>query len=126
MDILSIQPATATLDIIHPATGKPIGLTLTLTSTYGDQVRAADHETRNAILRGTVTPSAEANDDALRTKLAAAIVGWEWSNGLSLDGDEKPDPTTENKVKLLKRVPWISQRVQAKLADETAFFRADG
>lgn len=126
MDILAIQPSTITVDIKHPATGSPIGLSVECTSLEDDRVKAVERAIKNRALRGgRNTVTAEKIDDNTIELLTAAIVGWEWADGLTL-GDLKNPPLTKINVGKMLAVSWIAKQIDTALGDEAAFFSNSG
>lgn len=122
MDILAIQPSTITVDIKHPATGSPIGLSVECVSLESDQVKAVERAIKNRALRGgRNTVTAEKIDDNTIELLTAAVVGWKWADGLTL-GDLKNPPLNKANVAKLMQVGWIAKQVDQALGDEAAFF----
>ena len=143
MNILSLQPNTITLDLKHPATGAPIGVSVELRSLESDEVKAVERQLKNKALKGgRNTVTAEKIDDNTTALLVAAIVSWTWQAPLlspekkgpdgktipavygeepDLDGDKKPACTEANKRKLLA-VPPLAKQIDVALGDEAAFF----
>lgn len=122
MDILAIQPTTITVDITHPATGAPIGLQVECVSLEADQVKAVERAIKNRALRGgRNTVTAEKIEDNTVELLSAAIVGWKWTDGLTL-GDLKNPPLNKANVAKLLAVGWIAKQIDTALGDEAAFF----
>lgn len=122
MDILSIKPETIDIEIRHPATGVPIGLTISCVSMESDEVKVVERKIKTRALktRGQINADIlEANTIAL---LSAAIVGWLWAPGLTLGALSDPPLTDANKAALLA-VPWISKQIDAALGDDSAFFQ---
>lgn len=122
MDILAIQPDTITVEIKHPGTSAPIGLTLQCVSLESDQVKAVERAIKNRALRGgRNTVTAEKIEDNTVEILSAAVVGWEWADDLTL-GDLKKPPLNKANVAKLMQVGWIAKQVDTALGDEAAFF----
>lgn len=122
MDILAIQPDTITVEIKHPGTSAPIGLTLQCVSLEADQVKAVERAIKNRALRGgRNTVTAEKIEDNTVEILSAAVVGWEWADDLTL-GDLKNPPLNKANVAKLMQVGWIAKQVDTALGDEAAFF----
>lgn len=122
MDILAIQPSTISVDIKHPATGAPIGLKVECVSLEDDRVKAVERTIKNRALRGgRNTVTAEKIEDNTVELLSAAIVGWEWADGLTL-GDLKNPPLSKITVGKLLAVGWIAKQIDMALGDEAAFF----
>lgn len=122
MDLLSIRPNTITVEIKHPATGAPIGLTVECVSMESDEVKAVERQIKNKALRsGRNSVTAEKIDENTVAILSAAIVGWTWSGDASLGSEKNPALNAANKAKLLS-APWIAKQIDTALGDEAAFF----
>lgn len=122
MDILAIQPSTISVDIKHPASGAPIGLKVECVSLEDDRVKQVERAIKNRALRGgRNTVTAEKIDDNTVEILSAAVIGWEWADGLTL-GDLKNPPLSKINVGKLLAVAWIAKQVDQALGDEAAFF----
>lgn len=121
MDIFSIKPSTATVDIRHPATQEPIGLTIRLLPMSDKAVKAVQRRNANELYRARgmkiTAEKAEANRLDI---LVAAVEGWEWSGDASFNG-EKLECTPENVRKVLK-VDWLREQVDEALGDDASFF----
>jgi len=122
MDLLSLNPNTISLELRHPATGTPLGVTVELQSLESDAVKAVERMIKNKALKsGRNGVTAEKIDDNTIALLSAAIVGWTFSGEASLGDDKKPACTDANKRKLLA-VPAIAKQIDNALGDEAAFF----
>lgn len=143
MDLLSLNPNTITIDLKHPATGAPLGVSVELQSLESDPVKAVERAIKNKALRGgRNTVTAEKIDDNTVALLSAAIVSWTWKKPLlspektgkggkvipavygeapDLGGDEKPACNEANKRKLLS-VAAIAKQVDTALGVEADFF----
>lgn len=122
MDILSIQPSTIKIDIKHPATAAPIGLVIECVSLEDDRVKTVERSIKNRALRGgRNTVTAEMIEGNTIEILAAAVVGWEWADGLTL-GDLKNPPLNKANAAKVMAVSWIAKQVDTALGDEAAFF----
>lgn len=122
MDLLSLNPNTITVDLKHPATGAPLGVSVELQSLESDAVKAVERQLKNKALRaGRNTVTAEKIEDNTVAILSAAIMSWAFSGDANLGGDKKPACTDANKRKLLA-VPAIAKQIDSALGDEAAFF----
>lgn len=122
MDLLSLNPNTITVDLKHPATGAPLGVSVELQSLESDAVKAVERQLKNKALRaGRNTVTAEKIEDNTVAILSAAIMSWTFSGDANLGGDKKPACTDANKRKLLA-VPAIAKQIDSALGDEAAFF----
>lgn len=122
MDLLSLNPNTITIDLKHPATGAPLGVSVELRSLESDEVKAVERQLKNKALKGgRNTVTAEKIDDNTIALLSAAIVSWAFSGEANLGGDKKPACNDANKRKLLA-VPALAKQIDVALGDEAAFF----
>ncbi|ASQ03666.1 hypothetical protein GHK38_03520 [Sinorhizobium meliloti] len=122
MDLLSLNPNTITIDLKHPATGAPLGVSVELQSLESDTVKAVERALKNKALRGgRNTVTAEKIEDNTIALLSAAIVSWTFSGDAMLGEDKKPACNDANKRKLLS-VPAIAKQIDSALGDEAAFF----
>ncbi|NLS03624.1 hypothetical protein HGP14_09660 [Rhizobium sp. P32RR-XVIII] len=122
MDLLSLNPNTITVDLKHPATGAPLGVSVELQSLESDAVKAVERQLKNKALRaGRNTVTAEKIEDNTVAILSAAIVSWVFSGEANLGGDKKPACTDANKRKLLA-VPALAKQIDSALGDDAAFF----
>lgn len=121
-DITSIKPAERTIEIKHPVTDEPIGLTITLRPESDLAVQAAQRRFLNERLQKGKKVTAEQIEAGTLSKVVAAIAGWEWKNGLTFHGDI-PDFSEANVRKVFKELPWVRTQIDAELGDDAAFFQ---
>lgn len=123
MDISSITPSTNELNILHPATSEPIGLTISLLPLTSPPVRDVQRRITNESLRTRGKGFTSEKLDANRLDiLIAATQGFKWEGDANWNG-EKPEATPQLVRKIYKEVPWIREQVDNALNDEAAFFR---
>lgn len=120
-DISSIVAAPRTVDIKHPATGEPIGLKVTLRPDSSDEVQAAKRKLINERLQRDVKVTAERLENNRNLLLESAVSGWEWEGDLTFDGS-KPEFTSANLRKVLKKLHWVRDQIDAELGNDAAFF----
>lgn len=122
MDILAIAPQTITIDLQHPKTNKPIGVSVELQSLESNSVKSVQRSIANKALRsGRNTTTAEKIESNSIAILSAAIVSWKWADGATLGDIKNPPCTDENKEKLLS-VSHFATQIDRALGDESAFF----
>lgn len=127
MDLSSITASQNTVEIRHPKTQEPIGLSITLRPATCDQVQAVKRKVTNENLRmrgkSLTAEKLEANGIEM---LVAAIETWTWGKDVSGEeaswGGEKLEPTPANIRKVLREAPWIKSQVDDAFGDEAAFF----
>jgi hypothetical protein len=126
-DIASITPATATVEIKHPATGERIGLTIHLLSDEAPPMRDLKRKFDTETLRNRGKLTADKLEHRILERLVTATESWEWGTDdkgdeCSFDG-EKPECTPVNVRKIYKAKPWLRDQVTEAMADDAEFFR---
>jgi hypothetical protein len=122
MDLLSLNPNTIFVDLKHPATGAPLGVTVELQSLESDAVKTVERMIKNKALKsGRNGVTAEKIDDNTVALLSAAIVGWKFSGDAKLGDEKSPACNDANKRKLLSVAP-LAKQIDEALGDEAAFF----
>lgn len=121
-DISSISPGTNVVEIVHPHTGDPIGLKITLRSQHSAEVQAVNRRITNDRLRTrSKNITAEKLEAAGIEVLTAAIVKWEWEGDASFGG-EKLECNPQNIRRVMREAPWIKAQVDDAFGNEAAFF----
>lgn len=123
IDILQIIPQTIKVELLHPATGNPLGIKVECQSYQSEAVRQVQRMIQNKQLRsGRNNYTAEKSEADSRLILAAAIVNWEWPENISLGSITAPSCTSETKEILVSQ-PWAFQQLDQRISDESAFFK---
>jgi hypothetical protein len=124
MDILDIKPTTVFLDLKHPHSGEPVGIRVELQSLSSPAVRAVEKRIQNKALRsGRNGMNADKVERNTHEILSAAIVGWEFAEGVTLGGKKNPPCTEETKLEFVKHA-WIAKQLDDRLGDDADFFAA--
>lgn len=112
------------LRVKHPVTGEALGITLRVLGYESDTIRKLQRRQINQRLKNqrkrVTAEDIEANS---REVQVAAIVGWTFAEGVTLDGGV-PDFTAENVERLLKRFPFIARQVDELADDASAFLES--
>lgn len=138
VDIATFKPSERKVEIVHPATGAPLGIRVTIMSINDDrllkQKRTYRDEANRLASKGKhiKAEQEEANSYAL---LFAATTGWEWYNPTGDEGDEGYDPTAtpefngevpqyneRNFKAVAKELSWFTAQLTAEIDEEKAFF----
>jgi hypothetical protein len=128
MDLTSLKMLTSTIvEIVHPDTLEPLGITITLASPDSAKVKAMRDERVNrrlqAMAKGrskTVPTVDELESEALAMLVAATL---EWS-GIEI-GSAELDCTPEN-VRNIYADPafaWLRKQVDEAFGDQVRFFQ---
>ncbi|RZZ84777.1 hypothetical protein [Pseudoxanthomonas winnipegensis] len=121
-DIFSIVPAERAIQILHPGTGAPVGLSITLRPDSHPKVQAALRRSVNAkLVARNKLPAATADHDRIEL-LVSAVAGWEWQGDLTFNGD-KPECSECNVKAVLSELPWVASQIDQEMADTAAFYR---
>ncbi len=123
-DIANIVATERAIDILHPATEEPVGLSITLLPDSHHTVKAAARKALNERLSGKGKLTAERIEANRLDLLVASVGGWEWQGDLTFRG-EKPDYNEANVRKVLKALPWIKNQIDKELGETEEFFRRD-
>lgn len=121
-DLSTIVAAERTIEIKHPATSAPLGLTITLLPDSHPQVREATRKRLNARLQSREKVTAERLDADALDQIIAHASAWDWAGDLTFHG-EKPEFSAAKLRAVLTELPWIQRQLDAELANDAEFFR---
>lgn len=131
MDLSKIKPVERTLELVHPATGEPIGMRLIMCSGQDDRVKSVIRRHRDAAAMRTAesmqkggkpTPRSMAEVERENLEVAAAtIVGVEFDSGNDWNGSTEYSPELALEIASLD---WIATQMSAKLKATGDFFDA--
>ncbi len=123
VDISKIEPTSRVIDIKHPSTDKPIGLSLEIVALSDDRVKAAERRGRDKVLRkGVKRISAEVIDDTAEDVVVSSVVGWTWAEGVTFHG-EQPKFSTKNVRKVIAELDFIREQIDEGLSNTADFFQ---
>lgn len=120
-DISTIVAKPRDIEIKHPATREPIGLTITLLPSTSDPVVAAKRRILDESLQRISQPSAARMEQNSLALLEASVAGWAWKGDLTFHG-QKPDFTPANLRKVVTELPWVRDQIDAEAGKDAAFF----
>lgn len=124
-DISSIKAAGFAVEITHPATYEPIGLSITLRPSTSPECKAVERDQTAEIMRTKGKSMTPAKLEAFTMdKLVAATASWKFEKDTTISG-EQPDCTPANVRSLYKKQEWIRDQVAEAFGDESRSFRAD-
>ncbi|WP_290497620.1 hypothetical protein [Hyphomonas sp. UBA4494] len=133
MDISSFSGLAKSFDdgmeveILHPVTGKPTGLSVRVASYQSERVKAAQRRMANAALRDQKrnpkkTATVEEIEEKTTDIIVAAVLSWE---GFEKDG--KPLECTPENVRMVVENPdlwFIAEQIDKAADDQLAFMKA--
>lgn len=131
MEIGELKPQTRDVELLHPKTGEPIGVRVSVLSIEDEALKSVKRQ----ILNGKLTAEQkgkhlkaddiEGNLDAI---LLAAVKEWCWYNPTdnddnhpTLDGERSPELNPRNLKKLLA-VESLRAQVNEAISDTQAFY----
>jgi hypothetical protein len=124
MDLNSLKPNERVVEIVHPRTKEPLGVSVTLLSLIDEKLtklkrRLADNNLANQ-RRGKMLTAAQAedNEDII---LFEAMTTWEWKEDNTFRG-EKPAFNLTKVKEVFQELPWFKNQLREAIEDEEAFF----
>lgn len=128
MDLSSIKSQdTTAVEILHPASGAPVGITVTVASMDSERARAVEKTQRNAriqkLTRGGRRNAALTADELEKDGLDLLVhctVSWD---GVTENG-QALECTPENVRRVYTSYPWLREQVDQAVADRANFFKA--
>lgn len=125
MDLSTLKPSNRTIQIVHPATGEPIGLSVTLVALSDERLKKVKRRIQDDRLRLDARGKHFKSDDVEENTyelLYNAMTGWEWHNDCNFK-NEQPVFNKVNVEAVLKELPWVRDQIDEALGDEKAFFQ---
>lgn len=126
MDLSSLlQPLETEVEIIHPATSKPVGIRVTLLSRHHPDIKAMARkigDSRMALARRNKPMDSAAIETELVEILVASVKSWS-----GVDRDGVPLACTPENVRDLLSNPgyqWIRKQLDDAMGNDALFFGA--
>ena len=126
-DLLEIVSRNVDVPVLHPGTGEPTGLVITLYPPDADAREALKKKwTNEAIKLRNRTLTADQIEARSLERIVVATAGWTW--GEDADGNqasfggEQLEFSAVNVRMLYKKVPYIRTQIMEALDDESAAF----
>ncbi len=126
MDISVIKPVSEGLpvEIVHPATGEPLGITVRVRSSEEKVVKdvARQFLDKQTKLKARGKDLTTDDYELWRIKtLQTSIISWTWGKDVSWNG-KKPDPDIEFLTELVQTATWFAEQIEDVARDTSAFF----
>lgn len=128
-DIGNITSSDRTIEILHPGTKEPLGITVTIMHIDDPRMKKLKRRITDERLRleqrGKVFKAEEIEENK-NNLLFSAMTGWDW--GKDADGEqntfrgEVPEFNRKNVVAVLDDKPWFADQVNEAVSDTEAFF----
>jgi len=129
-DLTTITPIEQTLEIVHPASGEPLGVRVSLISLDDERTKRTKRTIADQRLkleaRGKNFKAVDIEDNQ-RTLLFACMTGWEWyepkdgSNAPTFEG-EVPDFNRKNVMAVFEKLSWFADQIDEALGETKSFF----
>jgi hypothetical protein len=126
LDISVIKPVSEGLpvEIVHPATGEPLGITVRVRSSEEKVVKdvARQFLDKQTKLKARGKDLTTDDYELWRIKtLQTSIISWTWGKDVSWNG-KKPDPDIEFLTELVQTATWFAEQIEDVARDTSAFF----
>jgi len=140
-DLANIKPVARTIEILHPATGRPLGVRVDLVSLDDERLSKVRRSITDKRLyleaRGKTFKAGEIEDNRLSI-LSAAMTGWNWYNptgenegeegydaeAMPTFNDEVPAFNIVNVRAVLTSLKWFGDQINEALGETESFFGA--
>lgn len=138
MDISGLTPGERTIEIMHPATGLPLGVRVTICSIDDERLKKIKREINDERLKQDQRNKPPKTDEIERNAqklLWTAARNWEWYNPSGNEGDdgydadempafhdEQPDFTQRNFNAVTSELPWFAAQLHEEVGDTKSFF----
>ncbi len=124
MDLNDLKPTERLVEILHPGTGEPIGIRVSIMSITDERMNKLRRKIQDERLRLETRGKNFKSDDVEenRNHLSfAAMTAWDWYGDITFDG-VKPAFNQSQVSKVLTAFPWFRDQVEEAISDEKAFF----
>ncbi|QWY83150.1 hypothetical protein [Rhizobium phage RHph_X2_24] len=124
MDIAAIKPQEALVNINHPATQEPIGVTVSLMSINDERMKIIRRQIQDRRIKleqkGKSFKAEEIEENGYELAFRA-MTGWQWEGETTFNG-KKPEFEKAAVVHVFKSLPWFHEQVMDAISDEKRFF----
>lgn len=124
-DLSTIVAAERAIEIKHPATDEPLGLTINILPESHPRVQEATRKKINERLLSREKVNAERMEADALDQLVSHVSGWKWGGDLNFHG-KKPDFSEQALRQVLKELPWVRRQIDVELGNDAEFFRNAG
>ena len=111
------------VNIVHPSTGAPLGITIKVISPDSEKYRKLSNRTRNrsinAVKKGKNSLTAEMMDENAMELLVGSVLSWE---GVTWAG-QVMECNEVNVRSVFTKFPWIKEQVDEFLGDRANFIK---
>lgn len=128
IDVVKAANDGAPIEINHPVTGDPLGISIQILGRDSDEFKRVTSEqnrrrlktmTKTGVFKVDAVPQAEIDKDGL---MALVAVTKGWTPAIVIDkGEEPSEYSRENCIKLYTRHPYIKEQVDAGVHERANF-----
>jgi hypothetical protein len=122
-DVASAAEAGSELTLLHPVSGEPLDIVITVAGQDSKRARNADRAITDMLTKEAQDKKLKSDDETFErlaaTKAAGLTMGW---SGIEWNGAEYPF-THENAVKLYIERRWIREQVERFAGQRANFFK---
>ena len=123
-DLSEIIYVEKTVEIVHPATKEPLGVSVTLMSPDDkrlERIKTRIMDERLALEAKGKNFKADQINKNRDMILFRAMTGWEWFGDTSFEG-EKPELNQLNVLKVFSKLPWFRSQIDESFSELESFF----
>lgn len=123
-DISEINYVEKTIEIAHPATKEPLGVSVTIMSPDDprlERTKTKIMDERLALEAKGKNFKAEQINKNRDMILFRAMTAWKWDGDTSFEG-EKPELTQVNALKVFAKLPWFRSQIDEAFSELESFF----
>jgi hypothetical protein len=124
MEISTIRTGEVMLDILHPVTDEPLGITVPLRPLDDPIMRRLSRKLNDEKItlgkKGKVF-DAKKMEENFRLIVFTAMSGWDWKGDATFHG-EKPAFNETMVYKVFDELPWFQSQLEDKLGEIRSFF----
>jgi hypothetical protein len=125
VDLSDLKPVERNIEILHPKTKEPIGVTVSILSINDDRLknikRKIQDQRLNLERKGKNFKSSDIEENEIAL-LFGAMVGWSWEGDACYKG-EKPAFNKQNVSEVMTDLTWFKDQVMEEISDEENFFQ---
>lgn len=123
-DISEISYVEKTIEIVHPATKEPLGISVTVMSPDDprlETIKTKIMDERLSLEAKGKNFKAEQINKNRDMVLFRAMTGWKWSGDTTFKGD-KPEFVQVNVLTVFNELPWFRKQIDEAFSELEGFF----
>ena len=124
MDISNITYKEKRVEILHPGTKEPLGISVTLMAPDDKRLEKTKDAITDQVLGLQAKGKSLKSDQVKHNRnmvLFRAMLGWYWSGDANFLG-EKPEFNQKNVLTVFDELPWFMKQVDEEFSELEGFF----